>query len=162
MTEYEISSPTVRTCTATGRELKPGDRVYGVLLDEAGKLVRRDFAADAWPGPPAGAVAYWSGRVPTSDKPSKPVFNEGLLFDCFDHLATATEPEKLNFRYVVALLLMRRKRLKFEDTRRAATGDVMILRDARNGNRVEVTDPRLGDDQIAAAQDEVFRVLGWE
>jgi hypothetical protein len=162
MTDYEIPSPTVRVCTATGRELKPGDRVFGVLLDEGGKLTRRDYAAEAWPGPPTGAVAYWSGRVPTSDKPRKPVYNEGLLFDCFDHLATATEPEKLNFRYVVALLLMRRKRLKFEDTRRSAAGDVMVLRDARTGSRVEVTDPRLGDEQIVEAQNEVFRVLGWE
>jgi hypothetical protein len=162
MTDFEIQAPTTRVCAVTGRELKPGERVFGVLLDEGGKLVRRDYAVEAWPGPPANAVAYWTGHVPTANKPRKPVFNEGLLFDCFDHLAAATEPEKLNFRYVVALLLMRKKRLKFEDTRRAATGDVLILRDARTGNRVEVTDPRLDGEQIAAAQDEVFRVLGWE
>lgn len=161
MTDFDIQTPTVRLCAVTGRELQPGERVYGVLTDEGGRLVRRDYAAEVWSGPPAGAVAYWTGRVPASDTPRKAVFNDGLLFDCFDHLANATESEKQNFRYVVALLLMRRKRLKFEDTRRTAEGDVLILRDARSGKRVEVTDPRLGDQQIAATQDEVFRVLGW-
>lgn len=161
MTEYDVQAPT-RTCTATGRELKPGERFVGVLLDEAGKLVRRDFAAEAWTAPPPGAIAYWSGRVPAADKPRKPAFNEALLLDCFDRLADAAEPNKVHFRFVVALLLMRRKRLKFEDTKRTAAGDVLLLRDARTGSRVEVTDPRLTDDEVAAVQAEVFNVFGWE
>jgi hypothetical protein len=161
VTEYDVQAPT-RTCTATGRELKPGERFVGVLLDEAGKLVRRDFAAEAWTAPPPGAIAYWSGRVPAADKPRKPAFNEALLLDCFDRLADAAEPNKVHFRFVVALLLMRRKRLKFEDTKRTAAGDVLLLRDARTGSRVEVTDPRLTDDEVAAVQAEVFNVFGWE
>ena len=161
MTDFDIQGPS-RTCTATGRPLKPGERVYGVLLEDGGKLVRRDFAADAWTAPPPGAIAYWAGRVPASDKP-KAVVNDALLLDCFDHLAGATEANKLHFRYVLALLLMRRKRLKFEDAKRLADGtDVLVVRDARTGNRLEVADPRLSDEAIESVQEEVFRVLGWE
>lgn len=162
MTDYDVQ-PATRTCAATGRELKPGERAYGVLIDEGGKLARRDYAAEAWVDPPAGAVAYWAGRVPADDRQRKPVVNDALLFDCFDHLATATEPDRLNFRYVLALLLMRRKKLKFEDAKKAADGaEVLVLRDARTGSRVQVVDPRLTDEQTAGVQDEVFRVLGWE
>ena len=64
---------------------------------------------------------------------------------------------------MVALLLMRRKKLKFEDAQRKPDGpDVLILRDGRTNKRLEVTDPRLTEEQIDAVQDEVFRVLGWE
>ena len=161
-TEFDIQGPT-RVCAATGRALAPGERFYAALTDEAGKFVRRDFAADAWAGPPAGAVAHWAGRVPASDRPRKPTFNDGLLMDCFHHLEAATEPDRVNFRYVVALLLMRRRRLKFEDVRRAADrSHVLVVRDARTGARHEVADPRLAEAEIAAVQDEVFRVLGWE
>jgi hypothetical protein len=161
-TEFEIQGPT-RRCVATGRELSPGDRFYGVLADEDGKFVRKDFAADAWQGPPAGCVAFWAGRIPATDKPRKPTFNDGLLLDCFDHLAGSPDPNRRNFRYVVALLLMRRKRLKFEDARRSADGThVLVVRDARSGARHEVPDPRLSEAEIASVQDEVFRVLGWE
>ena len=162
MTDYEIQGPT-RVCAATGRELKPGDKFHGVLVEEAGKMVRRDYAADAWPGPPAGHVAYWSGKVPPNDRPRKPVVNDDLLLDCFTRLKDSAEQDGVNFRYVAALLLMRRKRFKFEDVFRDAAGhDVMMVRDARGGAVHQVTDPRLTDDQVAAVQAEVFRVLGWQ
>jgi hypothetical protein len=162
MTEYDIQAP-ARMCAATGRELKPGDRFFAVLTEDAGKLVRTDYAADAWPGAPAGAVAYWSGKVPTAgQKPRKPVVNDDLLLDCFDRLKDTADADGQNFRYVAALLLMRRKRFKFEDATRDDKGrDVLIVKDTRGGVH-HVTDPRLTDDQIAAVQTEVFRVLGWE
>jgi hypothetical protein len=163
MTEYDIQGP-ARVCAATGRELKPGDKFFAVLTEDAGKLVRTDFAADAWRGPPANAVAYWAGKVPTAgQKPRKPVVNDELLLDCFDRLKDSTDPDGLNFRYVAALLLMRRKRFKFEDAvRDEENRDVLLVRDSRGGASHRVIDPRLTDDQIASVQAEVFRVLGWE
>ncbi len=163
MTEYDIQGPT-RICSATGRELKPGDRFFAVLAEAGGKLVRTDYSAEAWTGAPASAVAYWAGKVPAvGHKPRKPVVNDDLLLDCFDRLKDTADPDGLNFRYVAALLLMRRKRFKFEDAARDESGrDVLILRDARGGAVHHVVDPRLTDDQIASVQTEVFRVLGWE
>lgn len=161
-TEFDIQGPT-RVCAATGRALAPGERFYAILTDEAGKFVRRDFAADAWAGPPAGVVAYWAGRVPASDRPRKPTFNDELLLDCFHHLAGTTEPDRVNFRFVVALLLMRRRRLKFEDARRNPDGSaVLVVRDAKTGARHEVADPRLAAAEVEAVQAEVFHVLGWQ
>ena len=161
-TDFEIQGPT-RTCAITGRTLSTGDRFYAVLTEEAGKFVRKDFAADAWQGPPAGIIAFWQGRVPASDKPRKPTFNDELLMDWFQHLSGNPEPSRMNFRYVVALLLMRRKRLKFEDVVRTDDGShVLLVRDAKTGARSEIADPRLSEAEITAVQDEVFQVLGWE
>ena len=160
-TEFDIQGPT-RVCAATGRELGPGERFFAVLTDEGGKFVRRDFAADAWAGPPAGVVAYWAGRVPASDRPRKPTFNDGLLLDCFHHLAGTTEPDRVNFRFVVALLLMRRKRLKFEDARAESNNEVLRLRCVQTKALHEVVNPALGDEEMRAVQEEVFKVLGWQ
>lgn len=162
MTDFEVPNPT-KACSVSGRVLAAGEKCYTVLSEEAGKYVRRDFAAEAWRGAPPGTVAFWAGRVPASDRPRKPTFNEELLVDWFHHLAGRAEPDRVNFRYVVALLLMRRKRLKFEDATRTDAGDgVLCLRDAKTGTRHAVPDPRLTADEAAAVQDEVFRVLGWE
>lgn len=160
MIDYDIAAPS-RVCSATGRELKPGEPFMAVLLEEAGKFVRKDYAVEAWPGPPQGAIAFWSGKIPPVDRPRKPSFNDDLLLEWFQHLAGNNEPNRQNIRYVVALLLMRRKRFKFEDVQRQGETDVLILRDARNGTRYEIRDPRLNDEEIVAVQDEVFQALGW-
>jgi hypothetical protein len=162
MTDYEIQGPT-RVCAATGRVLKPGEAFYAVLTEREGKFIRADFAASAWPGPPTDAVAHWSGRVPADDKPRKPVINDEVLLGCFDRLKEKGDADGLNFRYVSALLLMRRKRFRFEDVARDETGrDVLLLKEARTGTIHQVVDPRLSEQEIEAVQAEVFRVLGWE
>lgn len=160
MIEYDIAAPG-RICTATGRELKPGEPFFAVLVEEAGKFVRKDYAADAWPGAPEQYVAFWTGKVPPTDRPRKPTFNDDLLMEWFQHLAGSSEANRQNIRYVVALLLMRRKRLKFEDVKRQNQTDLLVLRDARTGTRHEIADPRLTEDEIVAVQDEVFQALGW-
>jgi hypothetical protein len=162
MTDYEIQGPTC-VCTATGRELRPGEPIHSVLTERDGKFVRTDYAAGAWPGPPPDAVAHWSGRVPPDDKPRKPVINDDVLMGCFERLKDAADDQGLNFRYVAALLLMRRKRFRFEDISREDTGrDVLLLKEARTGTIHRVVDPRLSEEEIETVQAEVFRVLGWE
>ncbi len=107
---------------------------------------------------PIGAV-----ESPASGQPSaRPTINDEWLLDCFAHLGEAKEPAQKNFRYVVALLLMRRKRFKFEDVRKSDGQEFLLLRDARSGARHEVLDPHLDDAETTAVQEEVFRVLGWE
>lgn len=161
MTEYQIQANS-RRCAATGRELRPGERFYSVLLDEAGKFLRQDYSAAAWTGPPPNAFSFWAGRVPEEDANRRPPIDDDLLMDCLKRLEGQTAPDRVNFRYVVALLLMRRKRLRFEETRMEADTEVLQLRCARSREVFSVVNPRLGDDEMTAVQEEVFKVLGWE
>jgi hypothetical protein len=161
MTDYQIQ-PNTRRCVATGRELQPGEKFYSALLDEGGKFVRQDFADDAWRGPPERAFSFWSGRVTEPERGRRPRIDDDLLLDCFQRLEGQTDPGRVSFRYVVSLLLMRRKRLKFEEARVENGQEVLCLRCARTGARHQTVNPRLTEEEMAAVQDEVFKVLGWE
>jgi len=160
MTDYQIQ-PLTRVCSATGRELRPGEVVYSVLADEAGRFVRKDFAADAWSGPPAGSFGYWRSQVPVSDTNHRPPIDDELLLECLHRLDGVIDSDKVKFRYVVALLLMRRKRLRFEDVINEPSGEILILRCIRTGEQFRVTDAGLTAGEIDSVQEEVFRVLGW-
>lgn len=160
MTDDQVPAPP-RRCEATGREFKAGDDYVGVLLNAGGGLVRRDYAPEVWSGPPAGAIGYWTGRVPASDAPRRAAVDEAVLLDCFRRLDGAVEPTRVNVRYVLALLLMRRKALRIEESHRDAVGEVLTFID-RAGARHEVRDPQLGAAEMATAQAEVFEVLGWD
>jgi hypothetical protein len=160
-TSYPIQTHT-RVCAATGRPLDPGERYFSALFDEAGQFVRKDYAADAWPGPPADAIAFWCGRVPGLNQKRRLTFDDELLLECFERLADDAEPGRVQFRYVLALLLLRRKRLKFEDVRRDAEQEFLLLKCGKTGSLYEVADPRMSEADMTTVQDEVFKVLGWE
>jgi len=161
MTDYQIEANSCR-CALSGRALRPGERVYTVLLDEAGKFVRKDFSIEAWQGPPANAFSFWAGRVPARDDLRRPPIDDDLLLQCFQRLEGETEPNRINFRYVVALLLMRRKRLKFDEARVEDGQEVLHLRCPRSRTLHKVRNPGLSDDHMAQVQEEVFKVLGWQ
>ncbi|MBI2807148.1 MAG: hypothetical protein HYX68_19375 [Planctomycetes bacterium] len=161
MMDYQIQ-PNSRRCAITGRELQPGERFFSVLLDEDHRLVRKDFSPEGWKGPPAGAVSFWTGHVQTATDKLKPRFDDDLLEECFQRLDGQTEPGRVNFRYVVALLLMRRRRFRYETSMVQDGVEKMILRCQRTQTKHEVVNPRLNDEEMAQVQDEVFNVLGWK
>jgi hypothetical protein len=161
MLDYQIQTNS-RRCAASGKELRPGERFYSVLLDEAGKFVRKDFSSEAWTGPPHGAFSFWAGRIPAEAESRSLRIDDDLLLDCFQRLEGQAEPGRVQFRYVVALLLMRRKRLKFEEARVVEGQEVLVLRCGRTKTQYQVVNPRLTEEEMAAVQEEVFKVLGWE
>ncbi len=161
MLEYQIQ-PSTRRCTVTGRELQPGEKVFSVLLDEGGKFIRKDFSAEAWQGPPPHAFSFWVGRVSSGDGKRRPPIDDDLLLDCFQRLEGQIETEKVNFRFVLALLLMRRRRLKFEESRTEDGQEVLFLRCNKTGDHHRVVNPNLSEVEMASVQQDVFQALGWD
>ena len=161
MTDYQIQ-PNSRRCAATGRELKPGEKVFSILTEEGSKLVRKDFAEDAWQGAPAEAFSFWVGRVVAPDSKKRAPIDDEMLLDCFKRLEDQTEASRIRFRYVVALLLMRRKRMRFEEAKKENGQERLCLRCTRTGVRYQVINPGLSDEETAAVQEEVFQALGWQ
>jgi hypothetical protein len=160
-TDFQIQAPS-RRCCVTGRELQTGEKYYSVLIDQSGKLVRQDYSIEAWKGPPEGAFSFWLARVPAAETRRRPVIDDETLLDCFARLEEHADPGKVRFRYIVALLLMRRKRLKFEEARQEAGQEVLVLRCPRSRDEYQVVNPCLTEQEMASVQDEVFQALGWE
>ena len=63
---------------------------------------------------------------------------------------------------VVALLLMRRKRLRFEEAVKESGQEWLSLRCTRTGARYRVLNPGLSEEETVAVQEEVFLALGWQ
>ena len=110
--DFEVQRCT-RRCAATERELRPGEWFHSVLVADAADVVRRDYSAQAWAGPPEKCIGWWKSRLPidTATKP-KLAPNDVLLelLDCWED-----ELEKQDARYVLTLLLIRRRVLRVED-----------------------------------------------
>jgi hypothetical protein len=156
---YQIQTA-ARRCARSGRELRPGEKCYSVLYDRGGEWVREDVAPEAWPGPPPDAFSFWQTRVPADQGATRPAFDDELLLDCFVRAQDETDPRKVRFRYVLALLLLRRKRLRFEEVRKDGDQETLVMREVRTRHTHLVTDPHLTADQMAAVQEEIEGLLG--
>lgn len=161
MLDYQVQ-PSTRRCCVSGRELQPGEKCFSVLLDEAGKLVRKDFAADSWQGPPPGAFSFWVGRVPVPQSRRRPPIDDDLLLSCFERLDGEQEPGRVGFRYVLALLLLRRRRFRLDEISQESGQEILELRCTRTGASHRVVNPGLTEEEMEVVQEDVFRVLGWE
>lgn len=109
--DFEIQRST-RRCAATDRTLEPGEECYSVLEVCGSDVVRRDFAASAWAGPPTEAIGWWKSRVPEPNAKKIKLAPNEVLLELFDQLAE--RPESEDMRYVLALLLVRRRVLRLD------------------------------------------------
>lgn len=107
--DFEFQRST-RRCAATDRPLEPGEVCYSVLEMHGAEIVRKDFAASAWPGPPAEAFGWWKSRVPEPHVRKVKLAPNEVLLELLDQLAE--QPDNDDMRYVLALLLVRRRVLR--------------------------------------------------
>jgi hypothetical protein len=133
-----------RRCAVGGRALAPNESYYSALVMERGVAVRRDYAASAWSGPPEGAFAWWQANVRGSDDLRGKLAPQDVLLDLFATLAG--EPAEAEFRYVLGLLLLRRRLVKLDQTRTNAEGELLVLDCPRRDERFEL--------RVAAPSDE--------
>jgi hypothetical protein len=158
MADYEVERMTGR-CNASGRELAEGEEFYTVLFDRNGTLERADYATDAWQGPPDDAFCFWKSRVPTREKKKKIWVDNEVLFNLFERLADEEALDKIQFRFVLALLLMRKKLLKYVNTVVEDGREFWIVRPPKSEDRYRVENPRLTDEQTEAVSAQLTAIL---
>jgi hypothetical protein len=175
---YEIARAT-GVCAASGKKIEPGAEFVAVLVERAGDeeagLERLDFAAAAWdkglrPKSPLTVFGHWRSKMPAPGQARKALIDDAALLDLFEQLDGAEEPSRISFRYVLSLILIRKKLLKYEGTRRdsASTGGpVMLVRRATRSGQppaevVEVCDPQMNDTAVGDAVEHLGAIMAGE
>ncbi len=123
--DYEIQRCT-RRCEATDRELQPGEEFFTVLTTNGDKLVRHDYCMQAWQGPPQDAVGWWKSQVPLPEAKKMHWAPNDVMLHLFDELEQ--QPARQDMRYVLALLLVRRRVMRLEEEAKEPDGrETLVL-----------------------------------
>lgn len=155
--DYEIERST-RHCATTGREFSEGEEFYSVVDEVDGSLRRRDYSLEAWNGPPADALASWKCRMPRREASKKRVAPSELLLELFHQLAS--QPGQAPLRYVLTLLMIRRRIFRLEETTCGESGaECLSVYCPRDEASYQVPAADVDAEQIQAIQDELSRVL---
>ena len=156
--EYHFK-PLGKTCAATGRELVPGSLCHSVLVEQNGQMVRFDYSDAGWTGEPEGTVGYWRCLVPQSSEAKARPLDADALLRCLEQLSEEANPAQEKFRYVLALLLLQKRRLKLEGSRRDGDIELLELVGSQGEGPFEVRDHRLSNEEIEQLQRELHGQL---
>jgi hypothetical protein len=146
-----------RQCAASGRTFAPGETYFSTLHMESGAPVRRDYAAAQWRGPVEDAIAWWKSRVADGDGAKPKLAPQDVLLNLFTELAD--RPDEAEFRYVLGLLLIRRRLLKLEDTERDDDGEMMLLECPRRNERFDLRVAMPDAERIEQVQQRMIDLL---
>ena len=127
--------------------------------------------------------SFWKTTVPMPQQKKKLLVDDTVLADVFQRMEGKTEPQEVRFRFVLALILMRKRLLKYESTEEAAAaapaqGDAgapaarapevwRMLPKATDpgggwGAAVHVVNPHLNAEQIAEVSQQLSAILAEE
>lgn len=161
MDEWEINKP-LGLCSGTGRKIEPGEEYFGALVEIEEGLQRRDFCAEYWEREKPNVFCHWKSRLPRPDEKKQIFVDDNMLMAFFERLGNETEQEKVNFRFVLALILMRKRLLKYDATREGDDKEIWRLRivgDKSADNRVEVINPHLDEEQVSQLSSQIGQIL---
>lgn len=158
MSDYDVSR-TEGTCYATGRAFTEDEYFFSVILETDKGFERRDYALDAWEGPPEDAVCHFKTRMPRKEAPKRMFVDDSVLMTFFNRLEGTTEPAKQRFRFVLALILLRKRVLRYENSHREGDGELWIMRQIGDRKKHQVYNPGLSEDEIGEVTSQLGDVL---
>lgn len=148
-------------CVKTGRQFAGAESFHVVLFEDGDGFRREDYSPEAWVGPPEGSFCCFKSRMPADEKGKKKrlLVDDDVLIDFFTRLKDEKERGRLQFRFVLALILMRKRLLKYEETRRDGEVEVWQMRLVKDGSLLPVVNPRLTDEEIESVSRQLGAIL---
>jgi len=158
--DYEVQRCT-RRCATTGREFAEGETFYSVLRAEGAEVNRYDYSADAWEGPPEeGLIGWWKSTMPTRESKRARLAPNEVLLHFFHEIRQ--RPDEQDTLFVLALLLIRRRVMRLEESDRAEEGEggeSMALYCPRDETTYQVHSAHLSEQRIDEIQNRLAGLL---
>jgi hypothetical protein len=167
---YEFGRRT-GVCALSGKAFGPGDSYIAALIEKSPEegegLDRADYAIDAWESSPRPErlFAFWRATLDEGGENKPTLIDDESLLGLFEQLEGATEPKRLAFRFVLALLLVRKRLLVLAGERKGVllvqeklTGPGSVAAQAK-APVVQVVDPGLDAAAIAEVTEQLESVI---
>lgn len=149
-----------RTCAHGGGAIEPGAAFYSALVEKDDSFERLDYSLEAWPEVNKEEFfSYWKNKPAGEAGDKKPQVDYDRLLAFFDGLEGAEEPNKRLLRYVLALVLARRRLLRLDDMSRTDAGDRLVVYDRRSGKTTEIVAPEASRVELEQTQEKLNQLF---
>jgi len=159
--DYHVK-PLGKTCAATGKPLEPGSKCHSVLMERNGALVRLDFSAEGWSGPPEGHLGHWMSEAPSAPNPDSIRIDPEVALRYFEQLSEEASPVHEKTRYLLALILLQRRKLRLDNIRYEDDDEFLELSGMHGEGTFDVRNYKLDDAETQRMQAELKTQLAME
>jgi len=158
--EWEIRSRGEQ-CTATGRQFAEGEAFYTLLFREKSGFRREDLCEEAFKqrDNKTQPFSFWRSKFEPPAPPPPETLAKETAEDLLRRYIEEDEPQHANTRYILALMLERKRLLKQTDVQMDGNQRVLIYERTKTGEVFVIRDPQLRLDQIAVVQEQVGELL---
>jgi len=159
---YEVARP-LGKCHVTGETIPPGEKFMAALRETPLGFDRVDVSMSAWPNfERKDIVAFWQATMPAQEQKKKLFVDDEVLCDLFERLKDTTEAPKLNFRFVLGLILMRKKMLIYDTSRTEDGKDIWEMHFKGREEKLDLLNPKLDESQMAEVSQQLGQILNEE
>ena len=156
---YEVTRPQGR-CTVCSQEIAGDVRFMAALIETPAGFQRSDTCLRCWDKfDRVNVIAFWQTQMPRPEQKKRLFVDDTVLCELFERLAWVTEPPKLNFRFVLALVLMRKRLLIYESTRKDGEGEIWSVRLKGREDILDLLNPKLDESQMKEVGDQLSQIL---
>jgi len=150
-------------CAVSGRAIAAGEKFVAAVRETPVGLERIDVAPECWSDfDKSNLLGFWQTVMRKAEEKKKVFVDDEVLCTLFERLGDATEPAKVNFRFVLGLILMRKRLVVYETTRHDDARDVWVVRMKGKDQRLDLIDPKLNEPQVAEVSQQLGQILNEE
>jgi hypothetical protein len=159
---YEVPRPAGQ-CMVTGRKFEAGEKLFTAIRETPEGIERVDVSPEAWDAfDRANVLAFWQTLMPAHEQKKKVFVDDEVLCTLFERLADATEPMKINFRFMLGLVLLRKRLMVNEDIRQENGRGIWVVRMKGKEERLDLIDPKLDEQQVTEVSQQLGEILNQE
>lgn len=148
-------------CSVTGRPFAEGEFFYTLLVREKDGFSRQDLSEEAWGerNENIQPFSFWKARFEPPPPPEAEPLEKATAEDLLRRYMEESDNRHRNARYILALMLERKRLLKQIEAREEAGARTLIYEHVKTGEVFVIPDPGLQLDQLADVQTEVAALL---
>ena len=150
-------------CAATGAPFAEGDYFYTLLYLEKDGFRREDLSEQAFKERKDGAqpFSFWRSKFEPPPPPEAEAVTKQTAEDLLRTYMLESDSGHGNARYILALMLERKRLLKEVEVKRSEDGSLMrIYEHVKTGEVFIIPDPQLRLSQVEEIQMQVASLLG--
>ena len=151
-----------RVCAVSGRIFGEGDQYFSAIRESDAGFVRTDYAPEVWETlDKSGFMSYWHGKVPTENdrRKNRLLIDTEACYQFFLGILPESGESRAVFRYLLALILVRKRVLRLDEIEKSPDGEALILYDLRAKSEYRVPVHSGSEAELSAAQEELNQLL---